>query len=446
MIYEWFKKEIFQKPVMDRIFDTVEPEHTDTMLRDTFYPVTSFDSDKALAFIAERSWGKTKPTELGALPSFLALPGGWFKEYFVEYWGEAHRFTNVDLQQIKNPAKPYNSDGSVNLWGQALMAKAMQMQKDRIRRLQEYMAARNVCVDGFTIDDNGVYRAYSTGLPNHYIVDISGCSASTPKDGGGSNAISTVDGWTCAEDWADTASSDPINDINMMKRYAAQFGLSITGMYMRRKVGDYISKSETVRSWVEKNPHMSADMATVGYIVKEAMKLDDLVVNLYDATYSERAMITTGADSGDSTITVDNDKWFADGDVILIRAMDNNVTSSTASATGAEELNVVSGSPSSNVITLTNATGRAYPRGSAVIIHKPYLDGNVVIFKTGLAGRTATAILPSSPYPGELEARIHAWSHEYIEPPNYRIEVGTFAKMGPIDFEPGGYFRMKVAA
>lgn len=446
MIYEWFKKEIFQKPVMDRIFDTVEPEYTDVLLRDTFYPIQTFDSDKAIAYIAERSWGMTRPTELGALPSFLSLPGGWFKEYYVEYWGEAHRFTNVDLQQIKNPTKPYNPDGSVNLWGQTMMAKAMQMQKDRMRRLQEYMAARNVCADGFTINDNGIYRTYSTGMPNHYIVDLSGCSASTPKDGGGSNDISVVDGWTCAEDWANVAASDPINDINMMKRYAAQIGLSITGMYMRTKVADYISKSETVRSWVEKNPNMSADMATVGYIVKEAMKLDDIDVITYNASYSERAMVTADVSSGDSTITVDNDKHFADGGVILIRAMDNNITSATASATGAEEMNVVSGTPSSNVITLTNAASRAYPRGSAVIIHKPYLDDNVVIFKTNLQKRSATAILPSNPYPGELDPRIHTWSHEYIEPPNYRIEVGTFGKMGPIDFDPGGYFRMKVAA
>jgi len=444
MVYEWFRKEIFQKPVMDRIFDTVEPEFKDTLLRDTFYPIQTFDSDKAIAYIAERSWGKTKPTELGALPSFLSLPGGWFKEYFVEHWGEAHRFTNVELQQIKDPTKPYNPDGSVNLWGQAMMSKAMQMQKDRLRRLQEYLAARCVCADGFTIDDNGIYRTYSTGMPDHYVVDLSGCSSSTPKDGGG-NDLAVRDGWTCAEDWADTASSDPINDINMMKRYIAQFGLTVTGMYMRRKVGDYISKSETVRAWIEKNPNMSAEMATVGYIVKEAMKLDGVGVNLYDATYSERAIVTADVASGDSTVTVDNDKWFADGDVIIIRAMDNNASSSTVINTGAEEVNVVNGTPSSNVITLTNATSRAYPRGSAVIVHKPYLDDNVVIFKTNLTGRNVMAILPSNPHPGELVARIHTWSQEYKEPPNYRIEVGTFAKMGPIDFEPGGYFRMKVA-
>jgi len=410
----YLENEIFQKAVMDAIFDEIVPADPNvTRIQEAFYPEKAYDNMDLLAYFNPTTSGMTLPTEPGADPRFVNLPAGWYRKYTVGYFGEGMKWDNNQLTKVKNPTKPDQ------LWGQEMVARGLAYLKSRWLVRKEWMASKILDSGTFTLQDNDIYFRYNQGsdvVATHLRLDGSVAANITHED------------WSNGGTWATAADATPFKDIVGMLNLLADYGHEVESIWMRRKLANYAMRSAEAESWVEKVPDFAAGMLAfnIENLMKKAVR-DGVAPIIDDRVYEQTAIIQNQCIGGtDTTITVDNDRWFANGDKVLLRNSD-----------GDREYVTLTSSPSANVLTFSGGCTNNYGKGDSVSVYTKYMPAKKIIFKFRKSENT-TAILPGAvelvKSESDMEARVHTYSVEAGEIPNKYLKIGLFVHCGLIHF------------
>ena len=435
----YFANQIFSPNVMKGIYDVIEPEYPDKMrLQENFFPREDYSSDEMIAYFNHNFHGMTHPTSLGADPMQVGIPGGFYRGYEFGYWGEFSRFENKDLLQVKNPTQPYKADGvTPNLWGDLMMAQAMNHQKHRFQTFMEAFCGSLLTTGNFHIFGDGIDHYYPGPSSTDYILDahyrLDCTSAGTVSKGG----------WTTGGTWATAATALPVHDLNQMLLYMSQsLGLQVTEIWMSRQAAQYLIDADATAAWIEQVPDLSRAMLTVesGLTALNKVVGSNISFNIEDRTYPERMLITgSTVASSSTTCTIDNDAPFrgaASAKVMFHKAHGD--------IAGKERL--VDVTIASNTLTFSASDlDISMERGDFVIYNKRFVDPKYIIFKTTRSDRMRFGSVPCSPESTREPAPgVHTYSQLFEVKPNWWIVGGTYFRGGPVIFGSGGWATLKV--
>jgi hypothetical protein len=427
----YIANDIFSPHVMQGIFDVIDPLYPDALkLQEAFFPNEDYTSEEIIAYFRNNFWGMTPPTALGADPTSIGIPGGFYRGYEMGYWGEYSDFTNKDLVQVKNPERPYKADGvTPNLWGEDMMRAAMAHQKHRFNVFKEAFCGSLLGDGTFHVYGDGVDYYFPGPSSTDYILDphyrLSVVTAGTVSYGG----------WTTGGTWATASKATPIKDLNEMLLYMARdLGLQCSEIWLSRKNAQYLVDADETAAWVSKNPNLSHAMLTVESGLNALNKIvgDNVQFVLDDRTYQERMVITQPTVASSSTsIYIDNDAPF--GSVTTPKIM-------IRKADGRERL-LTATNVSSNVITITASDcDLNLAIGDWVLYNKRFMPEDKIIFKTNRTDLQRFASLPCQTSPGDtFSAGVHTYSQEIIRKPNWKIVAGTLFRGGALVLGSGGW-------
>jgi len=429
----YLANDIFKPNVMRGIYDVIAPQYPDALkIQESFFPYEDYSTDEAIDFFQHNYWGMTPATALGADPMNVGIPSGFYKGYEFGYWGEQSVFTNKDLLQVKNPVAPYQADGiTPNLWGQDMIAQAIQHQKYRFNVLKEAFCAALI--------GDGTFHYYADGVDAYYPGPSSTSYILNPHYRLSVVAAGTVTygGWTTGGTWATAASATPVKDLNQMLLYMSQtLGLQVTEIWLSRKNAQYLIDADETAAWVEKSPKMAEAMLTVEAGLAALNKVvganEGIRWVIEDRTYPERMLITTPTVASTSTtVVVDNDAPL--GALTTPTVMFHK-------ADGQERL-VTLTNVSSNTLTFTAADlNISMDRGDFVIYNKRFMAEDKIVFKTTRTDRQRFGSLPVQTSPDDsYTPGVHLYAQQIEKKPNWHINQGTLFRGGPVVFGNGGW-------
>lgn len=431
----YIAKDIFEPNVMQGIFDVIEPQNPNALkMQEAFMPMKDFTTDEFIDIFEQNFYGMTPGTSLGADPMQVSIPGFFYRKYSFGYWGEYSQFNSKDLLQVKNPQQPYKADGvTPNLWGEAMMTKALAHQKHRFQTFQEAFVGALIGAGTFYYVADGIDN-YFPGptsseliLDPHYRLTV---NAGTVTHGG----------WTSGGTWATKSLATPVHDINQMLLYmSGTLGLEVTEIWMSRQSAQQLIDADATAQWIESVPDLSKAMLTVesGLTALNKVIGNSLKFVIEDRTYPERMIITTPTQAGSSTsVIVDNDA--------VLRG-DTTPKLMFHTQAGKEVL-----------LTATNATGNTISftasdldismvPGDFITHNRRFMAEDKLIFKTTRTDRQNFASLPVQTSPDDdLSPGVHTYSQETVKMPNWFVTAGTLFRGGCLVHGNGGWTTLDV--
>ena len=428
-------QKIFRPNVMDAIINEFEPAADSFLLTNDFMPMKDVQNDELIALIKAGAFGKTNPVHLGGDHTKIVMPTHYYKDLRSGYWRESVLFDEEVLTRVKNPEKPEE------LWGEGMVGEALNILDIRLNTLIEYLTARTILTNGYTVARAGVNYSYSAGLPTKYYLKTQNTGAT-----GFVNApwiASPSDNYR----WSNLTNAVPLTDIREAVKKMADYGFGVDKIYMTRTVAGYIEDNTTasgIRSLMTANPALAGQMITAELLITALSGLKGLTPIIDDRRYLEEFGLQRPLAASGVTLYVGevDASAVAAGDKITIR---------DTSTGNEEEITVSSISATAGTITVSTGPTNAYPVGSRVTISKKFLDDDKVIFHGKTNARVAYSNWVSTPslikakdFKNPLPGR-YTWSTFNDKVP-YWVEVGAGIHGGPMVYSGGGWLVLKVAA
>jgi hypothetical protein len=427
-------EKIFRPAVMDAIINEFEPPEDSLLITQAFMPMKDVQMDELVALIKAGAFGKTNPVSLGAEHARIHLPTHFYKDMRSGYWRESVMFDEEVLTRLKKPEKPDE------LWGEALIGEALNVLDIRLNTLVEYLSARTVFDNGYTVARRGVNYTYRAGLPTKFYLDMHASAGSGFKNAPW--VASPSDNYL----WSNLTNSNPLTDIREGVKKMADYGFQVSEIWMTRKIAGYIEDNTTsngVRSLIVANPAIAGQMITAELLINAVANLKGITPVVDDRRYIEEVgLVRPLAASGTTLYVGEIDAGMAAaGDIITIRDTNNNYE---------EEITISSISATDGTITVSTGPTNAYPVGARVTISKKFADDTRVVFRGKSNGRVSHAnwiSTPSlikakdfkNPQPGR-----YTWTTFNDKVP-YFVEVGAGIHGGPMVYAGGGWCILEVA-
>ncbi len=420
--YDFAVNNIFKTPFLETVFSGLKPRHPDDLLlRDKFFPLKAVTDADLVTLHSNGYGGKTPAVAKSAtdMPTFN-LASRFVKDYQFGYWGEMIRFDKEVIQKANVAVRP-------EFTTQALVNDALMTMSFHNDMLFEWTAGQVLWTGSYAINANGVVYTYADGVPAHYRLDMTDTVAFTAKY------------WTPVL-WSSPTTCAPLTDIRNMIQYTADLGQTIVEMIMHSKVAKLIEDSTQVQTFIKASPLMAQYAIISEYVIKEFLKLKNILVTIDDRVHNEYATVMADASSSATVLTVDDISNCTANKYVLVREGINEARCKVSSTSSSGLLKYV---------TLSATPGFALHAGKAQIeIPVAYAPDNMILFRTTKAECSSWIILPDNVRAEDpMEAKIHVWSIFHNEkPPYYYREMGNYFKGGIINRESGNYLTLKVQA
>lgn len=426
-------EKIFRPAVMDAIINEFEPASDSFLLTDAFMPMKDVNQDELMALVKAGAFGKTNPVALGGEHAKISMPTHYYKDMRTGYWRESVMFDEEVLQRVRKPENPDQ------LWGEGLVGEALNLLDIRLNTLIEYLTARTIQANGYSVARHGVNYTFNANVPTKYYLDPSASPAS------GFKAAPWVSG-SNNNRWSDLANSRPLTDIREAVKKMADYGFQVDSMYLTRTVAGYIednTKDGGIMTFVKQNPALAGQMITAELLITAVAGLKGITPIVDDRRYNEEFGLVMPLAAGGTVL------YCGQVDASAVAAGDLVTLRDTSTLTE-EEHTVASVSAANGTITI-DATTAAFPAGSRVTVSKKFLDDNKVIFKGKQNSRVSYANWASTPslvkakdwknpQPGR-----YTWTTFNDKVP-YWVEVGAGINGGPVVYSGGGWLVLKVAS
>jgi len=306
-------------------------------------PMATVDDDEIVIDVQKLAGGMTQAVARGAESPIVTRKGRIQRRFSPAFFREKYIFTSDEINRVRKLGTTGERERATDM-----VADMAAILRERVEVRIEW-SRWEAMTGSLSIDENDI----------KFTVDYNFPASHTP-------VLTGTDRWT------DVSNSDPIDDIMDWKFIFRGTGIRPKKLWFNSNVENLLFKNERIRDLI-KDVFNGTTMVTRRILQNFfTAHIGDVVYEVYDEGYYVAEDLTVAASAGADVLNVGAATNYVAGEGITITSNDGETT----------ETNTIAWVDlTNNTIGLDSVTTNAFPLGSQVLMWKPFIADNAVIYE-----------------------------------------------------------------